>query len=216
MASAPEDPTRTRLLEAAGQVFAQQGFQAATVRGICSRAGANVAAVNYHFRDKMGLYVAVLEMSLGAAPAAELRALALGGKAPDEALRLMIHGMLRRMYGQDERSAWHLRIMAHEMARPTAALDRVVAEIIEPNYTAFREIIGRILGLPPDHETTRLCAHSVIAQVIHYAHARPVIARLWPRFELSKDRIEQIATHITEFSLGSLRALAGRKKAAIE
>src|SRR3954469_13572389 len=52
--------TRQSLLEAAGEVFAEVGFRAATVREICQRAGANIAAVNYHFGDKEKLYVEVL------------------------------------------------------------------------------------------------------------------------------------------------------------
>ena len=54
--------TKTRLLEAAGEEFAEKGFEVARVRSICERAGANLAAVNYHFGDKEQLYVqAVLE-----------------------------------------------------------------------------------------------------------------------------------------------------------
>ena len=54
------DETRRQLLEAAGEVFATAGFRNATVREICRRAGANLAAVNYHFGDKEALYAEVL------------------------------------------------------------------------------------------------------------------------------------------------------------
>src|SRR6266850_7915162 len=52
--------TEKRLLEAAGEIFAEHGYRAATVRQICEKARANIAAVNYHFGDKEGLYRAAL------------------------------------------------------------------------------------------------------------------------------------------------------------
>ena len=56
------DTTKVKLLEAAGEEFADKGFERATIRGICERAGANIAAVNYHFGDKEQLYArAVIE-----------------------------------------------------------------------------------------------------------------------------------------------------------
>ena len=61
------DKTRQRLLEAAGEIFAEQGFRQTTVRDICARAGANVAAVNYHFGDKEKLYSEVLRFAHGCA-----------------------------------------------------------------------------------------------------------------------------------------------------
>ena len=53
-------PTRTRLLEAAGEMFALHGFEGTTAKEICLRAGVNPAAVNYHFGGLEGLYEAVL------------------------------------------------------------------------------------------------------------------------------------------------------------
>ena len=202
------DPTRSRLLQAAGEVFADLGYHGATVRDICAKAGANVAAVNYHFRDKMGLYIAVLKHCMGEVPEEDTPDPVLLAAAPQEALRAFITGMLHRMYGAGERDAWHLRIMTHEMAHPTEALPRVVDEIMAPKYAAIRRIVSHLIGLPLDHDTTRLCAHSVIGQVVHYAHARPAIALLWPDLKMTPRRLDQIAAHITDFSLCSLRATA--------
>jgi len=55
--------TEKRLLEAAGEIFAEHGYRAATIHQICQRAGANIAAVNYHFSDKEQLYHEVIRYS---------------------------------------------------------------------------------------------------------------------------------------------------------
>jgi hypothetical protein len=99
------------------------------------------------------------------------------------------------------------------MAQPTPALEHVIQEVLQPRYNQLRGIIGQILHLSPDHTTTRLYAHSVIGQVIHYVHARPVIGILWPSLDLKKikDR-EMVASHIADFTLHNLRALARQNK----
>lgn len=201
------DPTRARLIEAAGQVFAEQGFQAATIREICARAGANVAAVNYHFRDKAGLYLAVLRQSMHAGGQPEPREIALQAATPEESLRLMIHNMMRRMHGSAAGPARHFRIIVHEMVHPTEALPRVVEEIIGPNHAVLRQILSRLLGTPPDDDQTRLCSHSIVAQIVHYACAGPMIALLWPDLKMTSDRLDAIAAHIAEFSLAAIKGL---------
>jgi AcrR family transcriptional regulator len=198
------------LIKAAGEIFADHGYQSATVRDICARAGANIAAVNYHFGDKIGLYVAVLRHIIGSAEQDEILNPAGPLEEPEQALRQFITNMLLRTCMAGEREAWQFRIMAHEMAHPTEVLPRVVEEIIGPRYAAIRGIISQIIGLPPDHDTTRLCAHSVIGQVLHYVHARPVIACLWPDLQFTPERVNQIADHITDFSLCALRAQCER------
>src|SRR6266700_948668 len=88
------DATRARLIEAAGEVFADHGYQSATVREICARAGANIAAVNYYFGDKLALYVAVLRQAICAAEADDILAPARSSAKPEQALRLFIAAML--------------------------------------------------------------------------------------------------------------------------
>ena len=205
-----DDPVRAKLIAAAGEVFAERGFQMATVREICGRAGANVAAINYYFRDKLGLYTEVLSASILDNQGEAMRQALARAKTPEDALRKFIEGMLSRMHGEG-RPAWNIRIMAHEMAQPTPALAHVIDEVIRPRYNQLRKIIGQILDLSPDHETTRLCAHSIIGQLIHYIHGRPVIAVLWPDLQLAKPKDRQlVANHIADFTLRNLRAL--RKK----
>ena len=53
--------SRQRLLAAAGEVFAEKGLKGGTVREICTRAEANLAAVNYYFRSKEELYEEIVK-----------------------------------------------------------------------------------------------------------------------------------------------------------
>jgi TetR/AcrR family transcriptional regulator, regulator of cefoperazone and chloramphenicol sensitivity len=111
------------LLDAAGQVFAKSGFQAATVREICACAGVNIALVNYHFGDKLELYTEVLRHSVGASGNGIIKK-AIGSTAPPEkAFRELIHAMLLRVCRAD-RPGWHFRLMMHEFAQPTPAPQR--------------------------------------------------------------------------------------------
>jgi TetR/AcrR family transcriptional regulator, regulator of cefoperazone and chloramphenicol sensitivity len=205
-----DDPTRAKLLDAAGNVFAEYGFRAATVREICARANANVAAVNYHFGDKVGLYLEVLRDTLTVVQTDSLQEALTHSGTPEQALRIFIAAVLRRIFGKGEQSL-RTRIMVHELAQPSSALPQVIEEVIRPNYDKLRQLVGHILGCNPDDDVTRLCTHSVIGQIVHYAHARPVISILWPDLKMTPDRFEQVANHIADFSLHSLRALARKR-----
>ena len=65
MATNDIDTTRERIADAAGEIFAERGFDGTTVRDICQRAGANIAAVNYYFGDKQRLYLEALALYTG-------------------------------------------------------------------------------------------------------------------------------------------------------
>jgi AcrR family transcriptional regulator len=200
------DDTRTRLIDAAGQVFADFGFQAATVREICARAGVNVALVNYYFGDKLELYTEVLRYSIGSSKNGIIQEAIQSQAPPEEALRELILAMLQRVCRGD-RPGWHFRLMIHEHAQPTPALSAVINETMRPLYNRFCELIGAVIEQPPDHDKTKLCAHSVIAQVVHYVHSRHVMEQLWPELDMTPERIAEIATHIADFSLAYMRTI---------
>jgi AcrR family transcriptional regulator len=196
--------TREKLVEAAGQLFAEHGYYAATVREIVKRSGANIAAVNYHFGDKLGLYTEVLRRSVKAARVDAISSALDQDAQPEDILRAVIRTRLQsltRPHLQD----WHFRIMVHELAQPTPALERVVNEVSRPIYKRLLELIGSIAGLSPKDEKTRLCAHSVMGQILMYVVAGPLLMRLWPELEMTSEQVDRIAEHIGDFSLAYLR-----------
>src|SRR2546426_2480890 len=96
--------TRRRLLEAAGVVFAEHGFHDATIREICQRAGANIAAAHYHFGDKEELYAAVFDYAKNCAKE-HLDSRLAGTKTPEERLHGYVGFFLTRFF-EEGRPAW--------------------------------------------------------------------------------------------------------------
>ena len=204
--SKPGDGTRVRLLKAAATVFADHGYQDATIRQICERAGANVALVNYYFGDKLELYTEVLRYSLEPNYGGVCRDLPLPTDQPAAALRLLIGAMVERTLETGEQADLRFRLMLNEFVRPSEATSRVVDVVMRPVYDRLREIVGAILGLPANHRKTRLCVHSILGQVAHFAHAKPVVGLLWPEMlKMSRPRREAVVEHITAFSLAYLK-----------
>ena len=205
---------RRGLLAAAGEVFAEKGFAKATVRAICNRAGANVAAINYYFRDKEGLYREALkhwseisrqkyppDLGLGAKPTAEQR------------LGAFIRSFLFRILDKS-RPGWHGKLLTREMVEPTGALDELVESAYRPMSERLRQIVRELGGGRLSQTEVRLCARSIMGQCLYYQHARLVIARLDPDETFEPADVERLAAHVTRFSLEAIKALARKGKRA--
>ena len=209
------EDTKARLIEAAGEVFAERGFRSATVREICSRAGTPLGAMNYHFRDKQGLYAAVLEYSYQTAirkypPKLGLRDVS----TPVEKLQAFIHTFLLRLSDKGV-PAWHMKLMAQEIADPTGVLGQVVESSIRPLYAYLVSILSELLNEEKPREAEEsdeifLCAMSIVGQCLHHHTGRRVIAALHPKSFDPAD-MERIADHITRFSLAGIQQLAEGK-----
>jgi TetR/AcrR family transcriptional regulator, regulator of cefoperazone and chloramphenicol sensitivity len=208
--------TRQRLLEAAGEVFAERGFRAATVREICHRAKANLAAINYHFGDKERLYTAVLQYTLRYARQKYFHpTLGLGAEATaEERLRAFIHSFLLRLLDEGL-PAWHGKLMVREMAEPTQALDVLVEEVIRPDAELLMSIVHELLGRDTDSRRVLRCAESIVGQCLFYEHCRPVIMRLDPDQTFTPQALEQLADHITRFSLAALKQFAQEQQGEV-
>lgn len=205
-----EAVTRRHLLDAAGEVFAEKGYRDATIRDICNRAGANVAAVNYHFGDKAALYAEVLADLSEIARERFPITLDLPPQAtPQERLHAFVRSFLWRVLSSDL-AARHGRLMAREMVEPTGALDRLVEERIRPEAEALRGIITEILGPDAPRDQIQLAGLSVVGQILFYSHCAPVLNRLFREDAFDVTRLERLADHITTFSLAAMDGLSGR------
>ena len=201
----PARDLREILIAAAGEIFAERGYETATIKRITDRAGANVARVNYYFRDKLGLYTEVLRRSL------HNGRLALppdsAGLSPAERLTRYIHSFMHTLVAAGQPS-WCGRLMVRELAQPTAALPQVIEEIIRPNFVLLRQLVSDVAGRPLDGETLDLLTHSVHAQCVHWKVSRSIFPYLWPTLRLDEAGVHRIAGHIAAFSIAGIRAAA--------
>jgi AcrR family transcriptional regulator len=208
-----EENTRDKILNAAGEVFAEHGFEGATIRMITERAAVNVAAVNYHFRDKAELYSRVV-LDACSARAAWHDVLAEPANSPKERLRSLIAHFLQYMLDPN-RSAWRRRLMAREMANPTTALDQLVEKNIRPFRDEFlMPTLRELTGGRFSRRQLSLLGASVMGQCLYFHQSRPIIERLNPDFKIGKAEIEELTDHITRFSLAAIAELTRQARRA--
>jgi AcrR family transcriptional regulator len=206
--------TRQRILDVAARRFAEHGFNHVTIREICQEADANIAAVNYYFRDKLGLYKEVVERAAEAMHRSKVMALDAGeGQTPEEQLRRYTRSMLERALGPEaDQEPWIEKLIGREMVEPTPAFDLIVEKGIRPTSARLAEMVAKLLGCPPDDPRVWRCALSVQAQCVFYMSAKHVFARMAPGFRFTPEVIAGLADHITDFSLAGIRAIAQKKE----
>src|SRR5262245_28932998 len=192
MSASELDTTRERIVEAAGEIFAERGFDGTTVRDICQRAGANIAAVNYYFGDKQRLYVeAVVRAHRWRMEQARLPEWSPDTSA-ERKLADFIATFIRRVRGGPE-GTWHTRLMMREMANPTAACAELVQSSIRPQFEILLQILRELLPDESSDVQLRLMAFSVVGQCLFYHFADPVIRNLLTVDEYAAQNVDKLA-----------------------
>ncbi len=205
--STGDQETRQRLLEVASRLFAERGFHHVTVRDICSQAEANLAAVNYHFRDKWSLYKEVLQPTIDFMNETYRLAHETDPAAtPEERLRHYIRVVLHRVLGEGA-TCRHGRLMAREMVDPTPGLDLIIEQVIRPNGQLVHALVSELMGCPVTDPRIGLCVGSIQTQIFGHIN-NPIIERLVPNLKYTSHVVDSLADHIADFSLGGIGAVA--------
>ena len=199
--------TRWRLLNAACEIFSQKGYREARVAAICKQAGANVASVNYYFRDKAGLYKEAWQHAIQNLKDPVLPESAAG--SPKERLREHIKALIRDFTAKGESVRFN-RLYLMELVNPTGLIEDAWLEILEPKRRQLHAIIRDIIGPEADDLSILFCELSIVNQyralvTIKRGHLEYMLAR-----PLSPQLINRLADHIADFSLAGIRAV-GKK-----
>ena len=201
--------TRQRLIDAAAMLFADRGFENVTVREICKTSNANVAAINYHFGDKAGLYRAVVTRAIEQMiETNELSQRAGEGQSPEDQIRGFVRVFVGRLTG-DGPTAWIHKLMAREMEHPTEALSLVMTQVVVPRLEYLSGVASAIMGLPPADARVKRCVGSLQSQCL--MAARKIPAPLEKTFGPAFRDLDLAAKHIADFSLGGMKAIAASK-----
>lgn len=202
------DPPKQRLIDAAGPIFAESGYRAATVRDICERADVNGAAIHYHFGDKEHLYMAAVRHAARSC----FHRVEMPTWAPTVPAEERLHDFVRTFLlrvAVDHDPQWHGDLLMREMVLPTAACREFVQESVQPMHHILFGILRELLPGRPDQE---LWPHamSIVGQCLHYRFGKAVVVELLGTSPLDVFGIEEIAQHITQFSLAGITASARR------
>ena len=197
------DDTRQRLISAAGEVFAENGFRSATVREICAKAQANVAAINYYFGDKMGLYIEAVQAAHCGGPDIMKPYWNPGDISPQDKLRLFIRRWLEHFL-DEHRPSWHTQLMLREMAEPTEACAKLVEAFIRPMADTLHDILNELVPSHLSLEQRWLIGFSIVGQCLFYKVHRPAAELLMGLENYRKLDLDLLADHIARFSLAAL------------
>jgi AcrR family transcriptional regulator len=209
MSDAPD--TRERILDAAEMAFMAHGYKGASMRQITGEAGVNLAAVNYHFGGKEGLFQAVLKRRLDRLNRQRLRVLdeleAAAGGVPLKPSQIVdaFFGTLLRM-GAEPGGETFLRLLGRTLTEPAGFIGAVLAEEYADVLERYKNALFRALPDVPREEI--VWRFHFMLGATSYAIAGTDVLRLVTDWQAgpADDGLDRLLPRLMSFLLGGLRA----------
>ncbi len=153
----PQHETRTRILDAAEELFMLHGFEGTSMRQLTAKAGVNLAAVNYHFGSKDALIEAVFRRRLdpmNAARIAALDALEAAGRplAPEAIIRAFIGESLRMVEDAKGGGRNFIRLLGRTYTEPAKPIRSLIGQLYAPVMARFKGALEQALPQMPREE----------------------------------------------------------------
>ena len=197
------DITKSKILEAAGQLIAQNGFAQTTNKEIAKLAEVDLAAINYHFAGRDGLYSAVLaEAHTHYINEQQLLALVDSPLPPTQKLETFFATLVSKLV---EKDVWHSKVFIRELLSPTSHLQAFMQSDGARKFQAVRKIISQVSGLDENHPALLPCVLNVVAPCMMLLIVGSNLPA--PIQDISKMNAQQLVKHLMTFSLAGLEAI---------
>jgi AcrR family transcriptional regulator len=201
---------RRRLLDAALPLFAAKGYQQTSTREIADAAGANLAAINYYFGDKAGLYRAVFSESL----CADAKAAPPLGDAVDLPLDALFAGFFHNFLTPLKNGApvdLVMRLHFRELLDPSGVLGQEHDAELAAVHTGLVEQLTRHFGLADMDADIQRLAHSIIGLALPYYVARDLIDRVSAALLADTAAVDTLAERLTGYALAMVASERRRR-----
>jgi AcrR family transcriptional regulator len=155
------EETRSHILDAAGELFAEHGYDATSVADICAQAGVTKGAFYHHFESKQAVFLELRDHWLG-----PLEAQLTLARSPDETLlQLLQHvaDMAREIFaeaGEDQRQQIFLELLSAARQDPT-----ILPALLTPLHR-YREWFAQVISAGIKEGTLRKVDRKLTAQVL--------------------------------------------------
>ena len=208
------DETRSQLLDAGLTLFSKYGYDSVTTRQLASEAGANIAAIAYHFGGKRDLYRAVLhqlvedtEPLLG--PVAQRMAEGIAAAGADRpALARVVVGFVHGFtstFLEGDFMVCRAPMVMREFANPSEDFDILYEGRLGPIHRNVAALAAAALDMDPDSPEAKIRAHAVMGNLVVFEIAKHLLMKRTGWEEYTPDRIAMVRRLITEAVLNSLR-----------
>jgi AcrR family transcriptional regulator len=200
--------TRAKLIEAAGRLFAEKGFNGVTVRDIAAQAQTHLSALNYHFRSKEAMYREVLLEASRSDAISEKDQKILLAFDPKKALFIVVGESLKGYSGQGANS-WRTIVLNRECREPGPVFDEVVQAYFRPETDFIARIIGKAVGKPGHDHHVRFASLVMIGLVETfglYGHLIDAVAPgMTAHFKKNDELVWQIVNLVLEAAAPALK-----------
>jgi AcrR family transcriptional regulator len=208
--------TKHTILDAAETLFAEQGYAATSLRQLTTRAGVNLAAVNYHFGGKQALAQAVLARRISPINAERLRrldAIPVRRRSVEAIVRAFVEPPLRggASTGDDTNSTPGTklcRVFGRISVEQPPFLRTFLAQQFRSVGRRFETALAAAL---PGHDAASLWwrLHFMVGAMAHTLQNSTALAQL-TNGRCRADDVDALIEHLVTFAVGGLRAAPAR------